>query len=80
GAKNLALAKAWYDWSLDPATQELRPKYTSYQAPTVKGAKASRPELLQVKLINYDFQKCGDTKDAFLKRFEVEVANRDVAK
>lgn len=80
GAKNMALAKAWYDWALEPATQELGPKYTAYQAPTVKGAKASKPELLQVKLINYDFQKCGDQRDAFLKRFETEIANRDKAK
>ncbi|MBI3914436.1 MAG: ABC transporter substrate-binding protein [Chloroflexi bacterium] len=79
-AKNLALAKAWYDWALEPTTQELGPKYTAYQAPTVKGAKASKPELLQVKLINYNFDYCGDKKKAFVDKFSNELTSADKAK
>ncbi len=74
GAKNPELAKAWFDWALEPATQELGPKYNAFQAPTVNGAKASKPELLQVKLIEYDFDYCGKNKKAFVDKFTNEIA------
>lgn len=74
GAKHPDLAKAWFDWALLPATQELGPKYKAYQAPTVKGAKASRPELLQVKLIDYNFDYAGKNKKAFIEKFTNEIA------
>ncbi len=77
GAKNLAAAKAWYDWALEPSTQELGPKYAAYQAPTVEGAKASRPELLKVKLIDYDFEWCGTHKKEFIDRFTNEIAGAE---
>ena len=81
GAKHPELAKAWYDWALDPATQELGPKkYHAYQAPTVKGATPSKPELLQVKLINYDFDYCGKNKQAFVDKFSNEIAAAALAK
>ena len=63
GAKNLDDAKLWYDWALEPATQELGPKYKAFQAPTVEGAKASRPELLEANLIDYDFEWCGNEQE-----------------
>ena len=74
GAKHAALAKAWFDWALEPTTQELGPRYTAYQAPTVKGAQASRPELLQVKLIDYDFAYAGKNKKAFIDKFTNDIA------
>ncbi|NUQ37102.1 MAG: ABC transporter substrate-binding protein [Caldilineales bacterium] len=74
GAKNLAAAKLWYDWALQPETQELGPKYKAYQAPTVEGAKASRPELLEANLIDYDFEWCGSHKKEFIDRFTNEIA------
>lgn len=74
GAKHLDTAKKWFDWALEPATQELGPKYNAFQAPTVNGAKASRPELLDVKLINYDFDYCGKNKNAIVDKFTNEVA------
>ncbi len=77
GAKNLENAKLWYDWALEPATQELGPKYQAYQAPTVKGAQAARPELLQVTLIDYDFQWCGENKKAFVDKFTNEIAGAE---
>lgn len=77
GAKHLDAAKKWFDWALEPSTQELGPKYAAYQAPTVKGAKASRPELLEVKLINYDFQWCGENKKAFVDKFTNEIAGAE---
>lgn len=74
GAKNSELAKAWFDWALEPSTQELGPKYKAFQAPTVNGATASKPELLQVKLINYNFDYCGKNKKAFVDKFTNEIA------
>ncbi len=79
GAKNLALAKAWYDWALLPATQELGKKYTAYQGLTIKGATPPKPELLQVKLINYNFDYCGDNKKAFVDKFSNEIAAATLA-
>ncbi len=80
GAKNLENAKLWYDWALEPATQELGPKYGAFQAPTVQGAEASMPELLEVKLIDYDFDWCGQNKTAFIDRFTNEIAGADSLK
>jgi iron(III) transport system substrate-binding protein len=80
GAKHPDLAKLWIDWALTPAAQELGPKYNAFQAPTVIGAEASRPELLEVNLINYDFDYCGNNKKAFVDRFTNEIANADALK
>lgn len=77
GAKNLDVAKQWFDWALEPATQELGPKYKAFQAPTVKGANPSRPELLEVNLIDYDFGYCGSNKEAFVDKFTNEIAGAD---
>jgi iron(III) transport system substrate-binding protein len=77
GAQHPDLAKLWLDWALTPAAQELGPKYNAFQAPTVIGAEASRPELLEVNLINYDFDYCGNNKTAFVDRFTNEIANAD---
>jgi iron(III) transport system substrate-binding protein len=77
GAKHLQAAKLWYDWALTPETQSLGPKYKAYQAPTVKGAVASRPELMQAKLIDYDFQWAGTNKKAFVDKFTNEIATAD---
>ncbi|MEA3335149.1 MAG: ABC transporter substrate-binding protein [Chloroflexota bacterium] len=74
GAKNLENAKKWYDWALEPATQEIGPKYGAYQAPTVKGATPPMPELLEVNLIDYDFVWCGEHKKEFVDRFTNEIA------
>lgn len=80
GAKHLDAAQKWFDWALKPETQELGPKYGAYQAPTVKGATPSKPELLEVNLIDYDFQWCGDNKKAFVDKFTNEIAGADSLK
>ncbi len=80
GAKNLDNAKAWYDWALQPTTQELGKKYTAYQGLTVKGATPPKPELLQVKLITYNFDYCGTNKTAFVDKFSNEIAAASLAK
>jgi iron(III) transport system substrate-binding protein len=80
GARNPELAKLWIDWALTPSAQELGPKYSAFQAPTVIGAEASRPELLEVNLIDYDFEFCGSNKAAFIDRFTNEIANAESLK
>jgi len=80
GAKNPELAKAWYEWALEAKTQELGKKYTAYQGLTIKGAQPPKPELLQVKLINYDFDYCGNNKKAFVDKFSNEIAASTLAK
>lgn len=77
GAKHLDAAKKWFDWALEPATQELGPVYEAYQAPTVIGATPSRPELLEVNLIDYDFDWCGANKTAIVDRFTNEISAAD---
>jgi iron(III) transport system substrate-binding protein len=80
GAKNLDNAKAWYDWALQASTQELGKKYKAYQGLTIKGAVPPKPELLQVKLINYNFDYCGKNKTAFIDKFSNEIAAATLAK
>ncbi len=80
GAKHLDTAQKWFDWALEPETQELGPKYGAFQAPTVKGAEPSKPELLEVNLIDYDFLWCGENKTAFVDKFTNEIAGADSLK
>jgi iron(III) transport system substrate-binding protein len=77
GAAHPDAAKLWFDWALTPEAQSLGPKYKAYQAPTVKGATASRPELMQVKLIDYNFKWAGENKKAFVEKFTNELAAAD---
>lgn len=77
GAKHLEAAKAWFDWVLTAEAQSLGPKFKAYQAPTVKGAVASKPELMDAKLIDYDFQWAGANKKAFIDKFTNEIANAE---
>jgi iron(III) transport system substrate-binding protein len=74
GAKNLPQAKAWVDWALTPEAQEIGPTVKAYQAPSNPKAKVSRPEFMQVKLINYDFQLAGKTEERVRTRFLEEIA------
>ena len=77
GAKHMQAAKLWFDWALTPEAQALGPTYKAYQAPTVKGVPLSRPELMEVKLIDYDFQWAGTNKKAFVEKFTNEIVSAD---
>lgn len=77
GAKHMEAAKLWFDWALTPEAQNLGPKYKAYQAPTVKGATPSKPELMQAKLIKYDFQWAGNNKKAIVEKFTNEIAKAE---
>lgn len=77
GAKHLDAAQNWFDWALSAEGQALGPKYHAYQAPTVKGVELSHPELLEVNLIDYDFDWAGQNKKAFVDKFTNEIANAE---
>ncbi len=74
GAKHLDAAQKWFDWALTAEAQALGPKFKAYQAPTVKGVELSHPELMEVNLIDYDFQWAGSNKKAFVDKFTNEIA------
>ncbi len=80
GAKHMQAAKQWFDWALTAEAQALGPKYKAYQAPTVQGVKLSHPELLQVNLIDYNFEWAGANKEAFVDKFTNEIAAADKLK
>jgi iron(III) transport system substrate-binding protein len=77
GAKHPQAARLWFDWALTPEAQALGPVYAAYQAPTVKGVELSHPELLEVKLIDYDFIWAGEHKKEFVDKFTNEIAGAE---
>jgi iron(III) transport system substrate-binding protein len=77
GAAHLDAAQKWFDWALTAEAQSLGPKYKAYQAPTVKGVELSHPELLEVNLIDYDFQWAGEHKAEFVDKFTNEISTAD---
>lgn len=80
GGKHMQAAKQWFDWALTTEAQALGPKYKAYQAPTVKGVALSHPELLQVNLIDYNFDWAGKNKKVFVDKFTNEIAGADQLK
>jgi iron(III) transport system substrate-binding protein len=80
GAQHLDAAQKWFDWAISAEGQALGPKYHAYQAPTVAGVELSYPELLEVKLIEYDFDWAGQNKKAFMDKFTNEIAAADSLK
>jgi len=77
GAKHMDAAQKWFDWALTAEAQALGQQYKAYQAPTVGGVELSYPELLEVNLIDYDFQWAGDNKKANVDKFINEIAGAD---
>jgi iron(III) transport system substrate-binding protein len=77
GAKNLDNAKIFYDWALTAEVQSHAAEAGSFQLPS--NAKASvppeAPKLGDIKLIDYDFAKYGDsaTRKALLERWDKEI-------
>ncbi len=80
GAQHPDAAQKWFDWALTSEAQALGPKYKAYQAPTVSGVDLAYPELLEVNLIDYDFQWAGENKKDFVDKFSNEIAGADELK
>jgi iron(III) transport system substrate-binding protein len=70
-------AKAWIDWSLEAATQEIgAAEAASFQLPTNPDAAVDERSvnLDEVTLVDYDFQGAGEARADLTARFEDEVA------
>ncbi|MBU0495830.1 MAG: ABC transporter substrate-binding protein [Chloroflexi bacterium] len=80
GGQHRDAAQKWFDWALTAEAQALGPKYKAYQAPTVKGVELSHPELLQVNLIDYNFQWAGEHKKEYVDKFTNEIVAADALK
>lgn len=80
GTKNMAGARAWYDWALSPEAQVLGFKAQIYQI--MSNAATPVPELApkfsEVKLIDYDFARYGasDVRKGLLERWTRKVQIR----
>ena len=79
GARNPEAARAWYDWALTAEAQELAEQAQAYQVPSNAEATAppQAPDLEQIDLIDYDFEKYGssDERTRLLKKWDEEVGS-----
>jgi iron(III) transport system substrate-binding protein len=79
GAKNMANAKAFFDWALTPEAQAIGAEAKAYQVPSnVKSpVPAQAPKLSDIKLIDYDFTKYGSSAERtrLLAKWDAEVRN-----
>jgi iron(III) transport system substrate-binding protein len=79
GAKNLANAKAFFDWALSPEAQAIGAQAKAYQVPSNKGSPVPEqaPKLADIKLIDYDFAKYGSAAERtrLLAKWDAEVRN-----
>jgi iron(III) transport system substrate-binding protein len=77
GGPNPDAAKAWYDWALSAAAQEIGATAKSFQVPSNVNATIppEAPKLADIKLIDYDFAKFGssETRAALLARWDAEI-------
>jgi iron(III) transport system substrate-binding protein len=77
GAKNLENAKVFYDWALSAEVQSHAKEADSFQMPSNTKAEVppEAPKLSEIKLIDYDFAKYGnsDTRKELLGRWDREI-------
>lgn len=77
GGPNPESAKAWYDWALSRAAQEIGATASSYQVPSNTNAATppEAPKLADIKLIDYDFAEYGssETRSRLLARWDAEI-------
>ena len=77
GARNLAPAKAFYEWALTPSAQALGAATLQFQLPSHKETKVDPrvPDFKKIKLINYAYAKYGQTAERkrLIQRWEREV-------
>ena len=77
GARNLDLAKKFYEWALTPAAQEMAAAAKQFQLPSNRSAKVdpSVPDFKKIKFINYDYAKYGSSAERrrLIAKWEKEV-------
>jgi iron(III) transport system substrate-binding protein len=79
GGPNPEAARAFYDWALTPAAQELGAANNSFQIPSNVGAATpdAAPRLEDIKLIDYDFAKYGSSEERtrLLQRWDADIGS-----
>jgi iron(III) transport system substrate-binding protein len=79
GGPNPDTAKAFYDWALTPAAQEIGATAASYQIPSNANSATpeAAPRLEDIKLIDYDFAKYGSSEERtrLLSRWDAEIGS-----
>lgn len=77
GARNLDAAKKFYEWALTPSAQALGAATLQFQLPSHRETKVDPrvPDFRQIKLINYDYAKYGQTAERrrLIQRWEKDV-------
>jgi iron(III) transport system substrate-binding protein len=80
GGPNGGAARRWYDWALTAEAQALAARAKSYQVPSNRSAPvpARAPRLADIKLIDYDFAKYGQSAERkrLIERWEREVGSQ----
>jgi iron(III) transport system substrate-binding protein len=80
GGRNPENARRWYDWALTPEAQNLAARAKSYQVPSHPNATvpARAPRLSEIKLIDYDFARYGQSAERkrLIERWEREVGSQ----
>ena len=76
-ARNLELAKKFYEWALTPSAQELAPASKQFQLPSNPAAKLDPnvPDFKKIKFIAYDYARYGSSQERkrLIARWEKEV-------
>ena len=76
GSQNPDAAKAYIDWALTPAAQDLGPENNAFQILTHPDA-VEDPRMVSfddITLVDYDFAAAGEARSALTARFDAEVA------
>jgi iron(III) transport system substrate-binding protein len=77
GARNLDHAKRFYDWALSAKAQALAAQAKQFQIPSNVATPVSplSPRTSDVKLVNYDFAKYGQSAERkrLLERWDKDV-------
>ncbi|MFN3686285.1 ABC transporter substrate-binding protein [Salinarimonas sp.] len=79
GGPNPDNARAFYDWALTAAAQELGAQANSFQVPSNRNAATPEqaPNLDQIRLIDYDFARFGSSEERsrLLARWDAEIGS-----
>ncbi len=77
GARNLEMAKRFYEWALTPAAQEMAAAAKQFQLPSHKAAKVDPrvPDFKKIRFIAYDYARYGSSVERrrLIARWEKEV-------
>ena len=77
GARNLEVAKMFYEWALTPGAQEMAAASKQFQLPSNKAARVDPrvPDFKRIRFIDYDYAKYGSSQERrrLIARWEKDV-------